>query len=109
MVQTLNHEAVRKMLDNIWLRNAPVMQQRLKLLDDAAAAALASALSEDLRLEAAGEAHKLAGSLGMFGYPRGTDIAREIEVLLETATPGDPNHLANLSAALRNALLPENR
>jgi HPt (histidine-containing phosphotransfer) domain-containing protein len=101
------HDNARKLLDGIWRRNTPLMQQRLALLDEAAAAALARALSEDLRRQAANEAHNLAGSLGMFGYPRGTDIAREIELLLETSDPADPQALSNLSAALRHALFPE--
>jgi HPt (histidine-containing phosphotransfer) domain-containing protein len=38
-------------------------------------------------VDAANVAHKLAGTLGMFGYPRGTDLARLIEEVLELQDP----------------------
>jgi DNA-binding response OmpR family regulator/HPt (histidine-containing phosphotransfer) domain-containing protein len=41
-----------------------------------------SAVTASLRREAQREAHKLAGSLKIFGYPKGSQIAREIEHLL---------------------------
>jgi len=49
-------------------------------------------------------AHKLAGSLGMFGYPEGTDFARRIEHQLENDTPVDALQLAQNVAALRASL-----
>jgi HPt (histidine-containing phosphotransfer) domain-containing protein len=35
--------------------------------------------AEPLREQANAEAHRLAGLLGTFGYPEGTDAARELE------------------------------
>ncbi len=63
-----------------------MVRERLNLLDRAAAAAETADLSEDLRVEAVGIAHKFAGSLGMFGYDRGTEIARQIEQMLSAST-----------------------
>ena len=50
-------------------------------------------------------AHKLAGSLGMYGYDEGTRVARELELLLEGAAP-DAERLRELAARLRRAVFP---
>jgi diguanylate cyclase (GGDEF)-like protein len=71
----------------LWQRFAPVMRRRLAALDEAAMAAIESRLDESTRRTAEGEAHKLAGSLGTFGAPRGSEVAREVELMLEGSTP----------------------
>ena len=102
---TDSDEKTASLLAAIWQRNRALVEERLALLDQAAAAAVAGALSDSLRQEASGAAHKLAGSLGMYGYDEGTRIAREMEVLLgESAL--DPARLGDLAAALRKAILP---
>ena len=68
--------------------------------------AAAGPLPEELRSEAADVAHKLAGSLGMFGYQRGTEISRDLELVLEAPSP-DTALLALLTAQLRAILFPE--
>ena len=93
------------LLAKLWLRVRPLVDERLVTLDQAASAAYAGALGEDLRKDAAGSAHKLAGSLGMYGYDEGTRIARELEVLLGAAAP-DAARLNGLIAELRGALFP---
>jgi HPt (histidine-containing phosphotransfer) domain-containing protein len=60
----------------------------------------------ELREAAADTAHKLAGSLGMYGYDRGTHLAREIEILLDYQTP-DHTRLSVLAVELRQTILPE--
>jgi Hpt domain. len=91
------------LLEDLWVRGLPLVRDRLNLLDHVAAAAGAGDLSEELRTEAVGIAHKFAGSLGMFGYHRGTEIAREIEQLLATL-PADSGRLALLVSELRETL-----
>ncbi|XGV97376.1 MAG: response regulator [Leptolyngbya sp. BL-A-14] len=62
-------------------------------------------LSQALQEEAAQEAHKLAGTLGSFGYNAGSELARTIEHLLQTAlTPADSPLLTKLIAALKQEL-----
>jgi HPt (histidine-containing phosphotransfer) domain-containing protein len=90
------------LLAALWLRNRPLVEERLALLDRAAAA---GTLSEEMREEASHTAHKLAGSLGMYGYDEGTRIARQIEVLLGEGTP-DPARLSALVVGLRRAIFP---
>jgi diguanylate cyclase (GGDEF)-like protein len=63
-------------------------------------------LSEELRQEAGHEAHKLAGSLGMFGADEGSRIAKAIEPLLEykTLEQEQLTHLSQLVNQLRREL-----
>jgi HPt (histidine-containing phosphotransfer) domain-containing protein len=59
-----------------------------------------------LRRDAEHEAHKLAGSLGMFGFPTGSELARELELMLEGDAPiGDD--FAELVARLAAVLPPQ--
>jgi HPt (histidine-containing phosphotransfer) domain-containing protein len=57
-----------------------------------------------MREDASSTAHKLAGSLGMFGYTRGTEFARNIEVLLNEPGDVDALGLRELSASLRESV-----
>lgn len=82
----------------------PLTSSRLDLFDAAALAARDGTLTEDVRGSAASTAHKMAGSLGMFGYQRGTDIARQLEQLLESGTAPDGNRLTSLAEQLRAEL-----
>ncbi len=93
-----------EVLSRLWQQNLPVMRERVNGLDRAAHEAMAGRLSPSARTAASDLAHKLAGSLGMFGYPRGTEIAREIEHLLEAPEPPDPLLLVQLANDLRSIL-----
>ena len=79
------NDATKKLLAQLWEKSLPVLRERLAQLE--AAAEPNRTLSAEARREAANTAHKLAGSLGMFGYPKGTALARELEVLFEGALP----------------------
>ncbi|BAY89567.1 MULTISPECIES: response regulator [unclassified Tolypothrix] len=68
-------------MSKLWHQYEGLMQQRMAVLQ-AAAAALSGELSLELRQSAEKEAHKLAGVLGMFELETGTQIAREIEQIL---------------------------
>ena len=94
------------LLAKLWLRVRPLVDERLVTLDQAASAASAGALGHDLQKEGASSAHKLAGSLGMYGFDEGTRVAREIEVLLGGTAP-DAVRLNGLIAELRGAVFPE--
>jgi HPt (histidine-containing phosphotransfer) domain-containing protein len=94
------------LLAAMWLRIRPLVEERLETLDQAAEAATAGTLLEEQREAAANCAHKLAGSLGMYGYDEGTRIARQIELLLDYATP-DAARLSELAAELRRAVFPD--
>ncbi len=94
------------LLAALWQRNRPLVEERIAVLERADGAAVAGPLSEELRREAQSNAHKLAGALGMYGYDKGTLIARQIEMLLESATP-DAGRLHGLIGELRVAIFPQ--
>lgn len=56
--------------------------QQIAVLDRAKTALLAGNLETELQQAAKQEAHKLSGSLGSFGYPEGSKLARSAEHLL---------------------------
>ncbi|MES2393564.1 MAG: Hpt domain-containing protein [Acidobacteriota bacterium] len=105
-------EATRKLLATLWERNRPLILERVNELDSAAECSATGTLTAEARRSAISTAHKLAGSLGMFGYPEGTELARKIEHLLESAdentdsllTSAQVLTLRELSTALREAL-----
>jgi HPt (histidine-containing phosphotransfer) domain-containing protein len=97
-------ELTRRLLASLWERNLPVLRERLAQLERTTLAAKAGTLTTQLRTEAADTAHKLAGSLGMFGYPEGTEFARRLELHLEEQTPIEPLRLTEDVAALRASL-----
>ena len=103
----IKHAATKNLIAALWQRSQPTVLERLDVLDRAAVAAASDLLTQDLRAQATDTAHKLAGSLGMFGFHEGTGYAGEIEVLLES--PGlNAVVLSALTSQLRQALFPVN-
>ena len=90
----------QKLLDYLWNRNQPQVMERLMLLELAAH-------SPRLHDQALFTAHQLAGSLGMYGFPRGTDLARALELEFETSAP-NPQRISTLAQDLRLTLFPNN-
>ena len=66
-----------------WSKFRDVAFQRLALLENLALALTRNEFTSELHGEAKSSAHKLAGSLGGFGFPEGSKIAKQIENLLE--------------------------
>ena len=95
-------DKTRGLLAKLWERNLPLVKDRLDLLDQAANTA---PLPEILRMDARNVAHKLAGSLGMFGFAEGTRIARQLELALDVTEP-DSAQVALLAEQLRQQLFP---
>ena len=97
---------IEALLSDLWQRQLPLLKERLDLLDRTAAEAATGILSEASRVEAISVAHKLSGSLGMFGHHKGTDTARAIEQVLRTPTSEMPGSLGLLAKTLRKILRP---
>ena len=76
-------------------RNSFVGQ--VAVLEQAKTALLAGNLNEELQQQALHEAHKLAGSMGSFGYPEGSRLARKIEHLLLENSSLSPEQISNFS------------
>jgi DNA-binding response OmpR family regulator/HPt (histidine-containing phosphotransfer) domain-containing protein len=71
----------------LWQQFKQPMLDRIALLDQAAVALAAGNLSDAIRENAAHAAHKLAGSIAMFGFPDATQIGRDLEQLLQLPHP----------------------
>ncbi len=81
-------ERLKAMLAELWLRNRGAVLDRVAILRGALARAAEGRLDETSRLRAVDAAHKLAGVLGTFGLPRGTEFAREAEEAFGGARAG---------------------
>jgi HPt (histidine-containing phosphotransfer) domain-containing protein len=75
------------MLSALWERSRHTVVERSALLQEAGKLWADNRLDEDTRLRAVDSAHKLAGVLGTFGLPRGTELAREAEQVFGQAVP----------------------
>ncbi len=99
-------ETTKKLIAGIWRRNRTQVLARLELLEGTATAVAAENLSPLLLQEALSISHKLAGSLGMFGFGEGTQLARVLEQQLESAVPNAGIMLVTITR-LREVLFPE--
>ncbi len=91
-------------IEAIWEKSRDETARRIATVEEAVTAMLAGDLSDGLRGAAERDAHKLAGSLGMFGFPTGSELARQIEHAFRRS--GGPDHadlprLAELTLELR--------
>jgi HPt (histidine-containing phosphotransfer) domain-containing protein len=89
---------------HLWQKNLPTVRERLDLLDQFGLAASTGTLPETARVEALNIAHKMAGSLGMYGYQQATELASKMERILKSPTPETLVTLRGLAADLRESL-----
>jgi HPt (histidine-containing phosphotransfer) domain-containing protein len=92
-------------LGRLWTKFLPEIEQRLELLETAARSLEAGHLAEDDREAAHQAAHKLAGVLGTFGLHRGTDLARQAEIELESGIPAEPGAFCARVSELRSLIV----
>jgi diguanylate cyclase (GGDEF)-like protein len=81
----------------IWAEHEQAVRDRVGVLECAVAALTRGTLDEPLRAKAQREAHKLAGVLGTFGFPRGSELARGVELILEVPEALGPARVPALS------------
>lgn len=94
----------------LWDRFKHIAFERLESIEEAIVAQLEGRSDAGQRRRAEREAHKLAGSVGTFGFAEASRVAREMELLLQAEPAAqDMLRLSDLSVALRRALeLPSN-
>ncbi|GAB1540783.1 hypothetical protein NUACC21_34520 [Scytonema sp. NUACC21] len=100
-------QQTQKIIANAWERAKERIGDRISVIEQATTALLHDGLDNELRLQARSEAHKLAGSLGMFGFEFGSRISRQIEELFEAEEPlvrEQKLHLSELVVSLRREL-----
>jgi HPt (histidine-containing phosphotransfer) domain-containing protein len=84
----------------LWVQSRPVVLERIDELQETARGLSEGRMTAQELEGARTEAHKLAGSLGTFGLPRGSELARDVEQELETGGR-NPALLSDLLAQLR--------
>ncbi len=101
MVHLKSDEEFAAQITRVWDASRGTMNSRLDAVDAAGAALLAGSLGGEERAAALVAAHKLAGSLGTFGLPEGSELASELELMLRA--PGVPAvmRLSELAERLR--------
>ena len=103
----------RSEIASAWSKFRDVAFQRLTILENLAVALAENQVTQELHEEAKSSAHKLAGSLGGFGFPEGSKIAKQIEKLLENnlVDPSDIEQFTilinSLNAELQNQAFAE--
>ena len=101
----MSSDELKAKLQDAWERALPLMMRRLEAIERAHEAAAAGTLTDALRSEAAQEAHKLAGSLGVFGLQGGSESALEIEQILSSTRALGTNEVAELHEHLQRLML----
>jgi HPt (histidine-containing phosphotransfer) domain-containing protein len=81
----------------LWERFKEATFNRIGVLEQAVTVLLEGTLSDELRRQAACDAHKLAGSVGMFGFAAGSRLASMIEQMLEAGAPLGQAEILRLS------------
>src|SRR6204780_1775507 len=82
-------QKMQSMISALWERSRHPVAEGARLLQSAGELWNDNRLDAATKLRAVDSAHKLAGVLGTFGLPRGTDLAREAEGLFGQATQPD--------------------
>ena len=92
------NDAQRKLhdlLESMWEQRKSMVVERLNTLTDAVAHLKENATPAS-REKGIYAAHNLAGILGTFGIPQGTDLSREIEVAMGTDGPLNETQISHL-------------
>ena len=88
------------MLSGLWERSRHTVAERAAMLQAAGELWNENRLDPATQQRAVDSAHKLAGVLGTFGLPRGTDLAREAECLFGQETPPGRSEIERLRVLL---------
>jgi HPt (histidine-containing phosphotransfer) domain-containing protein len=103
-LDSAQQDALNQALDGLWAKFLPLIEERVGLLESAAAACAAGRLSIEQQQAAAAAAHKLAGVLGTFSLTEGTVLARELETMYSQPGASDSAlgaRLISIAAELR--------
>lgn len=86
-------ERARAAVQEVWGRVRPAVLARVDVLDEAIAALVESRFDEQQRVAAEREAHRIAGSVGTFGYSRASEMARILERFFAAGVPREGQSL----------------
>jgi HPt (histidine-containing phosphotransfer) domain-containing protein len=88
------------LLATLWSRSRQTISERVDVLRAAHRTLRVNPADPTARRAGADAAHKLAGILGTFGLPDGTNLARRVELMLESTAPIRPFDLDGLQQAI---------
>ena len=88
------------LLATLWERSRQTISERVEVLRAAHRNLRTNPADKNARRAGADAAHKLAGILGTFGLPDGTNLARRVELLLEASVPLRPFDLEGLQQTI---------
>lgn len=77
------NDKLHQLLLQLWITSKATVAERLETIRFAQKRMEQGKLDDVTRKQASDAAHKLAGILGTFGIPAGTELARQIEVAME--------------------------
>jgi HPt (histidine-containing phosphotransfer) domain-containing protein len=106
-MEPVEQNPLQQALNRMWAQFLPQMLERVAILEAAAAALSTGKLTAAQQEEAKGAAHNLAGVLGTFGLTRGTELAREAEVLYSGELETDPaagQRLTSIASEVREII-----
>jgi HPt (histidine-containing phosphotransfer) domain-containing protein len=93
-------QKLQSMISALWERSRHTVVERAARLRTAGDLLSDNRLDQATQQSAVDSAHKLAGVLGTFGLPRGTDLAREAEVLFGQSMPPGKVEIERLQVLL---------
>jgi DNA-binding response OmpR family regulator len=102
--QSTEPEAPVDLMQGMWERFKGDFMEQVAHVEAAAIALQAATLTPELLQQAKQDAHKLAGGLGIFGFPNGSKIAKEIENLLQSQETLSVETLIPLVESLKQEL-----
>ncbi|MGB5634436.1 MAG: response regulator [Waterburya sp.] len=95
-----------KVITQTWSKFKDLAFQRLADLENLAVTVVQEQVTPEIHAKAQNSAHKLAGSLGCFGFPEGSRIAKQLEQLLSnnSIAEADIKQVRSLIASLHTEL-----
>ena len=105
--QTEQRDQTLAAVAGLWTRFKSTILGRVEVIEQALSALLEGDLKDELRQKAEHEAHKLAGSIGTFGFKEASRLAFEIETSFRpgsTLEQAQASLLLKTAAALRSEL-----
>lgn len=75
--------ALQEVLQQVWGQFKQSWEARMALFEQAIAQLTTGTLDQELQASVKAETHRLIGSLGSLGVPKGSEVARQIEQLLK--------------------------
>lgn len=100
LIPSPNESLIADGMGQLWRQSQSMINARLVCIDQACSAAQRNQLDPTIAVNAEAAAHKLVGSLGMFGSDRGSVLAGEVECWFEQVQSTTP-----LSATVLETLL----